>query len=153
MLRSFNSAFPFFCLANSFILRVTSPPYSFAVTSFRKGAIRSRARMVEPTAAWMTTCEMRRSRVSARGKRRGRRGKPHLMLLPRNDLPQPLCPFPPLRLYHTPMHNRTQRIDLLSIHQNIHPTQIALLVRGFFVIERGETGGDGFEGGMEGCDD
>ena len=42
---------PSFCRLSTFIFRVTSPPYSLAVTSLRKALIVSRAMILPPIAA------------------------------------------------------------------------------------------------------
>ena len=45
--------FPFFYLFNNFMRRVTSPPYSFAVTSFLKAFMSSLATTLPPTFAYI----------------------------------------------------------------------------------------------------
>ena len=51
------------------------------------------------------------------------------------------------------MHDRTQRINLLSTDEDVHPDQIRHLIRRLFVVERGKPGRDRLERGMKRRDD
>jgi hypothetical protein len=76
-----------------------------------------------------------------------------LVLLPRDHFPQALRPLATFLLDLASMHDRTQRINLLSTDEDVHPHEVRHLVRRLFVIERGKPGRDRLERGMERRDD